>query len=115
MDIKVEKSEMFALRMIKLCSYLKTKGDFVISKQILRSGTSIGANIAESMYAESEMDMIHKLSIALKEASETRYWLRILYKGELLSESLYSSLLADCEELIKILTAIIKSLKSKQN
>lgn len=114
MDAKVEKSELFALRIIKLYSFLKENGEYVMRKQILRSGTSIGANIAESIYAESEMDMVHKLSMSLKEASETRYWLRILFRGGFLPENLYLSLLSDCEGLMKILTAIINRLKTKK-
>lgn len=114
MDAKVEKSELFALRIIMLFSYLKENGEYIMSKQILRSGTSIGANIAESVYAESDMDMVHKLSIALKEASETRYWLRVLFRGNLMTEKLYTSLLSDCEELIKILTSIIKKIKNNK-
>lgn len=112
MDAKVVKSEEFALRIVKLCSFLKDKGEYVMSKQILRSGTSIGANIAESVYAESHDDMIHKLSISLKEASETKYWLNLLHRSEYLPLNLYNSILEDCTELIKILTSIINTLKS---
>lgn len=111
-DIKQEKAEMFSLRIISLFSCLKEKGEFIMSKQLLRSGTSIGANIAESVYSESEIDMTHKLSIALKEASETKYWLKLLYKSCYIEESTYISLMSDCDELIKILSSIIKTLKS---
>lgn len=111
MDAKIEKSEAFALRIIKLYSYLKEQGEFVMSKQILRCGTSIGAKIAESIFAESQDDMIHKLSISLKEASETKYWLNLLYKSEYLDKRLFDSLLDDRIQLIKILTSIIKKLK----
>lgn len=114
MDAKVVKSEEFALRIIKLYSYLKDKNEFVMSKQILRSGTSIGANIAESLYAESPMDMVHKLSIAIKECSETRYWLNLLNKADFIDKNLHLSLLKDCEELMKILTAIINKLKGSR-
>lgn len=113
MDAKVEKSEAFALRIVKLFTFLKEKGEFVMSKQILRSGTSIGANIAESIFAESREDMIHKLSISLKEASETKYWLNLLYKSEYIDKKLFDSLSNDCTELIKILTSIINALKRK--
>lgn len=112
MDVKQAKSEAFALRIVKLYPYLRDKHEFVMSKQILRAGTSIGANIAESIYAESKDDMIHKLAISLKEASETRYWLRLLRKGEYIEDRLFHSLFDDCEELIKILTSIINKLKS---
>lgn len=113
MDAKVEKSEAFALRIVKLFTFLKEKGEFVMSKQILRSGTSIGANIAESIFAESREDMIHKLSISLKEASETKYWLNLLYKSEYIDKKLFDSLSNDCTELIKILTSIINAIKRK--
>lgn len=112
MDAKKEKSEAFALRIVRLYSYLRDKSEFVMSNQILRAGTSIGANIAESLYAESKDDMIHKLAISLKEASETRYWLKLLHKSEYIEDRLFHSLLDDCEELIKILTSIINKLKS---
>lgn len=114
MDIKSQKAEEFALRIIKLHSYLKEKGEYVMSKQILRSGTSIGANIAESIYAESTDDLIHKLHISIKEASETSYWLRLLHRSEYVEEKLYESLQNDCQELIRILTVIIKKLKSNR-
>ena len=114
MDIKQDKAEAFALRVINLYLGLKQQGETVFSKQLLRSGTSIGANIAESLYSESTGDMIHKLHISLKEASETKYWLKLLFKSKFIEESYYLSLLSDCEELIKILTSIINSLKAKQ-
>lgn len=114
MDIKSQKSEDFALRIIKLHSYLKEKHEFVMSKQILKSGTSIGANIAESIYAESTDDLIHKLHISIKEASETSYWLRLLHRSGYVDNNLYESLQNDCKELIKILTAIINKLKSNR-
>lgn len=114
MDIKSQKSEDFALRIIKLYSFLKEKGEYVMSKQILRSGTSIGANIAESIYAESTDDLIHKLHISIKEASETAYWLRLLHRSQYIEGNLYESLQKDCQELIKILTAIINKLKTNR-
>lgn len=100
MDIKSQKAEDFALRIIKLHSYLKENGEYVMSKQILRSGTSIGANIAESIYAESTDDLIHKLHISIKEASETSYWLRLLHRSEYVDKKLYESLQNDCQELL---------------
>lgn len=84
-----------------------------MSKQLLRAGTSIGANIAESLASESEDDFIHKLTIAQKEASETKYWLTLLFKTDFLSEALYHSLTNDCMELLRILSAIIVKMKSK--
>ena len=104
------KSFRFALRVVKLYQYLReNKKEFVLSKQLLRSGTSIGANIAEAEQAQSRLDFISKLSIALKEAAETDYWIRLLYGADYLSDSEYSSILADCKELEKMLTAIIKT------
>lgn len=108
------KSEDFAIRVCKLYEFLKgQKKETVISKQILRSGTSIGANIAEALYAESNDDFIHKLKIARKEANETSYWLKLLYKTDKLSEIEYNSINADCQELIKILSSIILTSEKK--
>lgn len=108
-----EKSYNFALRSIKLYRFLcEENKEYVLSKQILRSGTSIGANIEESLQGESKADFVHKLSIALKEASETNYWLRLLRDSGYLKENQALSLLNDCEELQKLLTAIIKTSKN---
>ena len=107
-----EKSFRFAVRIVKLCQYLKSgKCEYTLLKQLLRSGTSIGANVAEAQQAQSRPDFISKLSIALKETAETHYWLRLLGAIECLTESEVNSILADCEELQKLLTAIIKSSK----
>jgi len=109
----VEKSFQFAVRIVKLCRYLRDeKKEFILSKQLLRAGTSIGANIAESQQAQSRPDFISKLCIALKEAGETDYWLRLLRATDYLSENEYDSLIIDCKELEKLLTTIIKSTKS---
>ena len=106
------KSFQFAVRIVKLCKYLRgSKKEYVLSKQILRSGTSIGANIAEAQQAQSRADFISKLSIALKEAGETNYWLRLLFATDYLVECEYLSLHSDCRELEKLLTAISKSAK----
>lgn len=114
-DIKVIKSEEFALRIIKLYRYLaSTQKEFVMSKQILRSGTSIGANIAEAICAESADDFIHKLAIAQKEASETGYWLKLLYKSDFISEQQFNSINQDCSELLNIISAIIIKLKKSR-
>ena len=108
-----EKSFAFAVRIVKLRKHLiENKKEFDISKQLLRSGTSIGANLSESQQAESRPDFIHKLSIALKEASETNYWLRLLHATDYISEREFQSLIADCQELERMLTSIIKSSKS---
>lgn len=116
MDIKAQKSEAFALKIIDLYKFLvNERKEFVISKQILRSATSIGANIVESEYAESPNDFVHKLTIAQKETSETLYWLRLLGKSQQISDTYYKALYNDCQELLRIITAIILSMKSKQN
>ena len=107
-----EKSFHFAVRIVKLCKHLREeKKEFIITKQLLRSGTSIGANVAEAQQAQSKLDFVHKMSIALKEASETHYWLRLLHATDYLSNRAMESIIPDCSELEKILTAIIKAAK----
>ena len=106
------KSFYFAVRIVKLCKYLRsTKKEYTLSKQLLRSGTSIGANIAEAEQAQSKADFISKMNIALKEAVETDYWLRLLRATDHLSEAEYSSIHSDCRELEKMLTSIVKTAK----
>jgi len=115
-SILSEKAYKFALRMIKLYEYMKREHqEYILSKQILRSGTSIGANIEESVHAQSKTDFIHKLAVAQKEASETNYWLRLLRDSSYLTDKLSESLVNDCEELQKLLTASIKTAKSNLN
>jgi four helix bundle protein len=98
--------------MIKLREFLvESKREYTLSKQVLRSGTSIGANIEESVHAQSKADFIHKLSIAQKEAGETGYWLRLLKESGLLPPPLADSLIGDCQELQRLLAATIKTLK----
>ena len=107
-----DKSKEFALRIIKLYKYLTMNSvnkEFVLSKQVLRSGTSIGANIKEALRGQSRPDFRAKMSIALKEASETEYWLELLYETEYIDESSYTSIINDNKELIKILTKIVKN------
>ena len=104
-------SKKFALRIIKLYSYLcDEKREFVISKQLYRSATSIGANIAESTYAQSDAD---KLKISLKEASETKYWLELLFESEILSEEQYDSLINDLNTIIGTIINIINKIETK--
>jgi len=106
------KSKAFAIRIVKLYCYLKDeKSEYVMSKQLLRSGTSIGANTRESRNAQSRMDFLNKLNIALKEADETEYWLDLIHETGFLNHDEYNSIYNDCEELISILTKIIKTLK----
>ena len=107
-----KKSFQFAVRIVKLSRFLvETKKEFILSKQLMRSGTSIGANIVEAQQAQSRADFIAKLSISLKEACETEYWLRLLNATEYLTEKEFCSIIDDCREIIKMLTAIIKSSK----
>ena len=104
----------FALRIIKLYTYLcDEKKEYVISKQIYRCGTSIGANIAESIYAQSEADYVNKLKISLKEASETRYWLELLYESGIIDELQYQSLLNDLSTIIGTTINIINKINKK--
>ena len=111
-NVVEEKSFRFAVRIVKLNQYLRTKKkEYVLSKQLLRSGTSIGANIAESQQAQSRADFISKLEIALKETSETKYWLRLLNATEYLSDAEFNSIYTDCSELEKLLVSIVKSTK----
>jgi four helix bundle protein len=113
-SLLLTKSEDFAGRIIKMYQYLTDqKKELIISKQILRSGTSIGANITESRNAQSTSDFIHKLNIALKEADETVYWLKNLYKGGYLNEKEYESIYNDADEIVRLLVSSIKTLKDK--
>lgn len=113
MESKVlDKSLEFAIRIVKLYQYLcDEKKEFVLSKQLLRSGTSVGANLREAKYAQSTNDFISKNSIALKEIAETEYWLELLYKTEYLSKSQFDNISSDCTEIAKMLTAIVKTTK----
>lgn len=107
----VEKSEDFAVRVINLCKYLRhTKKEYVLSKQLLRSGTSIGANVAEAQRAQSRADFLAKMSIALKEANETFYWLRLLYRTQYLTGREFESVSQDADELLRMITAICKTI-----
>ena len=107
-----DKSKKFGVRAIKLYKYMcETKKEHTLSNQILRSGTSIGANVHEAVYGQSREDFISKLSIALKEANETEYWLELLRETGYVDEKQYESMICDCIELKKLLTSIIKSTK----
>jgi len=106
------KTKAFASRIIKLYKFLyNEKRELVICKQILRSGTSIGANVRESIYAQSKADFINKMSIALKEASETEYWLELLYENEFLDEKSFKSIYDENCQLTAMLTSIVKNSK----
>jgi four helix bundle protein len=111
-SILKDKSYAFALRIVQLFQYLvREQKEYVLSKQVLRSGTSIGANIEEAFQGESTSDFIHKLSIANKEAFETHYWLRLFRDSKILTKAQAESLLSDCDELQRMLVAAIKTSK----
>ncbi len=110
------KSKKFAIRIVNLYKYLcNEKKEFVLSKQILRSGTSIGANIAESECAASKKDFVAKIYIALKECNETAYWLELLRDTEYLNESEYNSLYSDCMEIRRILQSTTKTIETSES
>ena len=112
-NIIEEKSFEFAVRIVNLYKYMTTtKQEFVLSKQLLRSGTSIGANISEAQQAQSPMDFLSKMSIALKEAYESDYWLRLLHRTEYMTKDEYDSMITDCRAITKLLVSIIKSTKN---
>lgn len=115
-NIIQQKSFAFALRIVNLYKYLTTeKKEFVMSKQLLRSGTSIGANVEESIGGQSERDFLSKLSIAYKEARESMYWLKLLQATDYLNQEQAESLLADAEELCKIIGSIQKTIKTRNS
>lgn len=110
------KSKAFAIRTIRMYQWLtQEKKEYVLAKQCLRSGTSIGANVIEGLNAQSKAEFIAKLQISIKEANETMYWLELLNETGYISEEMYESIYPDCVELAKLLTSIIKSTKSNNN
>jgi four helix bundle protein len=110
-----EKSYAFAIRIVRLSQFLQQKKkEFILSKQIVRSGTAIGALIREAEYAQSHADFINKFSISLKEANETAYWLSLLKDTDYMDLKLYESFFQDCDELICLLVSTIKTLKTKK-
>lgn len=111
-NVIVDKSKAFALRIIRLYKYLtETKKEFILSKQLLRSGTSIGANVKEGIRGQSKADFYAKMNIALKEASETEYWLELLHESDYLTdhEKDFESLYQECQEVLRILMSITKT------
>ena len=112
-NIIKDKSFAFALRIVKLYKFLVENKEFVLSKQLLRSGTAIGALVREAEHAESKADFIHKMAIAQKEANETDYWIELLYQSEYLKEEQFNSIIKDIKELSKIIASII--ITSKEN
>ncbi len=114
-NLVYDKALAFPIRVVNLYRYLvEQKSEYVMSKQLLRSGTSIGANISESISAESSSDFIHKLAISQKEADETLYWLILLFKTDYLSEIQYSSISQDCVEIKKMLVSITLTIKQQK-
>lgn len=111
-NVILTKSKTFAVNIVRLCQSLQgEKREFVLSKQVLRSGTSIGANAKEAINGASNKDFGNKMTFALKEAGETEYWLEILFETGYISVEQFDNLIAECRELIKILTAILNTLK----
>ncbi len=108
------KSRAFAIRTIRLYQFLTgEKKEYVMAKQLLRSGTSIGANVAEAMFAQTRADFAMKLSIAMKEAGETSFWLDVLHESKYLDDQQFFSINEDCNELIKLFQSITKTLYNK--
>ena len=113
MSITLEKSRKFAIRIYNLYKHLcEDKREYVLAKQLLRSGTSIGANLTEAQYSVSRKDFMNKASISLKECAETEYWLDLLKEINLLTQTEYDSIIADCKELLRLLISITKTTKS---
>lgn len=109
-----KKSYAFALRIVKLYRWLgEKKREFVLAKQILRSGTSIGTNVEEAIGGQSERDFHAKMTIAYKEARERHYWLRLLRDGDFIDDTAFQSIISECDELLKILGSITKTMKQK--
>lgn len=114
-NISVDKSFSFAVQIVNLYKFLvEERKEYVLSKQLLRSGTSIGANVSEAQRGQSKADFISKMSIALKEANETNYWLRLLYTTEYITKPQYDKAINDVNELISILIAICKTSNSNK-
>jgi four helix bundle protein len=115
-NVLKEKSYLFAIRIVRLSQYLQNgKKEYVLSRQILKSGTAVGALIKEAEFAQSHADFINKMNISLKEANESEYWLSLLKDTDYIDEKLYSSLVTVCKELIAMLVSTIKTLKSSKN
>ena len=116
MGILSDKSYKFAIRIVKVNEYLtKEKKEYTLSNQLLRSGTAVGALVAEAQYAQSKADFINKMYVSLKEANESRYWIRLLTDCNYITEKMSKSIHEDVEELIKMLTSSIKTTKEKIN
>lgn len=115
-NVILEKSKAFAVRIVKLYKHLsESQREFILSKQVVRSGTSIGANVREATQGFSRKDFTAKMSIALKEAVETEYWLELLYETEYLTKPEYDSMQRDCGEVARLLTAIVKNTRGNRS
>ena len=115
-NILLDKSKLFAFRIIKLYKYLcDNKHEYILSKQLLKSGTSIGANTKESVFAQSKADFAAKLFIAQKECAETEYWLELLCENDYINKSEFDSIYKDCQELMRLLVATTKTLQGKND
>ena len=115
-NVILDKSYQFALKIVKVHTYLnKEQNEHVLSKQLLRSGTAIGALVSESKFAQSKSDFINKMSIALKEANETKYWINLLCESSFISEKIFQSIYTEIKELISIIVAIVKTSKGIRN
>jgi four helix bundle protein len=112
-SIIAKKAEDFAVRIVKCAKYVREQKEYSLADQMMRSGTSICANVFEAKYAQSTADFISKYSIALKEASETKAWLRILYRTDIITPKIYESMISDLNELLSMLVSAVKSLKEK--
>ena len=111
-----DKSYAFAIRIVNAYKFLtETKKEFVLSKQLLRSGTAVGALVAEAIHAQSGPDFLNKMNVALKEANETKYWLALLKDTDYMEEIQYESISNDCKELVALLVSIVKSMKDNLN
>ena len=113
-NILHEKTMNFTIRIVKMCQFLgEKKKEYIMSKQLLRSGTSIGALVRESQHGESTADFVHKLSIALKEANETAYWIELQLRSAYIDMEMFASINDDCQEIVSLLVKITKSTKEK--
>ena len=114
-SVILDKSKVFAVRIVKLCKYLREqKHEHILTKQLLRSGTAIGANAKECAFAQSKADFTAKMFIAQKECAETEYWLEVLYQSEYINKDEFESIYADCQELMRLIVASTKTLQGKQ-
>ena len=115
-NVVLDKSFAFAVRIVRLYQYLvREKNEFILSKQLLKSGTSVGANIREAIRGQSRQDFAAKMNISLKEVCETEYWLELLYRTDYITAQEFEHIFADCRELTKLLTRIVKTTKEKND